>query len=37
MNDVRSAIKFHLETFGDDALDTDSGLIDAFVTEVRVA
>jgi predicted RNase H-like HicB family nuclease len=31
--DVNSAIKFHLETFGPDALDSDSPVLEAFLTE----
>jgi len=35
--DVKSAIRFHLETFGNDALDTESPVIEAFVAETTVA
>jgi len=35
MADVRSAIKFHLETFGKDALESDE-IIETFVAEVDV-
>ncbi|MDO8589627.1 MAG: type II toxin-antitoxin system HicB family antitoxin [Armatimonadota bacterium] len=35
--DVKSAIRFHLETFGEDALDLDSPVIEAFVAETIVA
>jgi hypothetical protein len=31
--DVRSAIAFHLETFGADALEADSPVLEAFVAE----
>jgi len=31
--EVRSAIHFHLETFGDDALETESPVLEAFVAE----
>lgn len=31
--DVKSAIRFHLETFGKDALDDDFPVLEAFVTE----
>lgn len=31
--DVKSAIRFHIETFGEDALDTDSPLLEAFIAE----
>jgi predicted RNase H-like HicB family nuclease len=35
--DVRSAIKFHLETFGSDALESDSPVLEAFIAETEVA
>ena len=35
--DVRSAIKFHIETFGDDAFETDSPVLEAFVAETTLA
>lgn len=35
MADVRSAIKFHLETFGKEALESDE-IIETFVAEVDV-
>ena len=31
--DVRSALRFHLETFGQEVLDPDSAVLEAFVTE----
>jgi predicted RNase H-like HicB family nuclease len=34
--DVKSAIRFHLETFGTDAFDTDSQLLEDFVAEAGV-
>ena len=34
--DVKSAIKFHLETFGDDELAEDSPILEVFVTEAGV-
>ena len=34
--DVTSAIRFHVETFGPDVLDTESPTLDAFVTEAMV-
>lgn len=34
--DVKSAIKFHMETFGDDALHNDSPVIEAFIAEAGV-
>ena len=35
--DVKSAIQFHLETFGPDILDTDAPVLEAFVAEAGVA
>ena len=35
--DVTSAIRFHIDTFGQDALDSDSPVLDAFVVETEVA
>jgi predicted RNase H-like HicB family nuclease len=34
--DVQSAIRFHIETFGQDALEEESSLLEAFITEARV-
>jgi predicted RNase H-like HicB family nuclease len=31
--DVKSAIRFHIDTFGSDVFDTDTPILDAFVTE----
>ncbi len=36
LSDVESAIRFHLETFGEEALDADSAVLEAFVAEARV-
>jgi predicted RNase H-like HicB family nuclease len=33
LNNVKSAIRFHLETFGPDTFETDSPVIEAFVAE----
>ena len=33
MADVRSAILFHMETFGEDVVDLDPPVIEAFVAE----
>jgi predicted RNase H-like HicB family nuclease len=33
---VKSAIKFHIETFGDDAFDTEHPVLEAFVAEAGV-
>ena len=35
--DVTSAIRFHIETFGPEALDLDSPVLDVFVAEPSVA
>jgi predicted RNase H-like HicB family nuclease len=35
--DCRSAIQFHVETFGADVLETDSPVLEAFVAEARIA
>ncbi len=35
--DVKSAILFHVETFGTDSLDPDSPVLEAFVAEATVA
>lgn len=36
MADVRSAIRFHIETFGDDSLELDSPVLEAFVAEAGI-
>jgi predicted RNase H-like HicB family nuclease len=35
--DVKSAIKFHIETFGEEVFETDSPVLEAFIAETRVA
>jgi predicted RNase H-like HicB family nuclease len=35
--DVKSAIRFHIETFGEDALDADSPVLEAFVDETTLS
>ena len=35
--DVKSAIRFHIETFGDEVLSADSPLIEAFVAEATIS
>ena len=35
--DVSSAIRFHIESFGKDAFESDSPLIDAYLTDAQVA
>lgn len=36
LNDVRSAIAFHIETFGESVLETDSSVLEVFVAEAMV-
>ena len=36
LSDVKSAIKFHIETFGDDAINDESTILEAFVAETGV-
>lgn len=36
LNDVRSAIAFHVETFGRDVLDGDPPVLEAFVAEAGI-
>jgi predicted RNase H-like HicB family nuclease len=35
--DVESAIRFHIETFGNEAFETDSPVLEVFVAETKVA
>lgn len=35
--DVKSAIKFHVETFGPDEIDVDPPILEAFIAEAGVA
>ena len=35
--DVKSAIQFHIETFGPEVLETESPVLEAFVAETGVA
>jgi predicted RNase H-like HicB family nuclease len=35
--DVKSAIRFHLDTFGADAIDADSPVLDAYLTDAALA
>lgn len=34
--DVKSAIKFHIETFGDEVLEVDPPILEAFVAEAGI-
>jgi len=36
LNDVRSAISFHIESFGRSVLDSESSVLKAFVAEASV-
>jgi len=36
LNDVRSAIAFHVETFGESVLEAESSVLEAFVVEAMV-
>jgi predicted RNase H-like HicB family nuclease len=36
MTDVRSAIGFHIETFGPEVLEIDPPILEAFVTETAI-
>ena len=36
LNDVRSAILFHIETFGESVLESESSIFEAFVAEASV-
>lgn len=37
LNDVRSAIRFHVDTFGTKAFDSDESVLEAFVAEAEVS
>ena len=37
LSDVKSAIRFHIETFGTEVLNTDEQVLEAFVAESGVA
>ncbi len=36
LTDVKSAIRFHIETFGQDVLQNDDSVLEAFVAEIEV-
>jgi predicted RNase H-like HicB family nuclease len=36
LTNVKSAIRFHIETFGQEVLETESSVLEAFVTEAEV-
>ncbi|HMS10896.1 MAG: type II toxin-antitoxin system HicB family antitoxin [Acidobacteria bacterium] len=35
--DIRSAIRFHIETFGPEAFESDSPILEAFIAETSLA
>jgi predicted RNase H-like HicB family nuclease len=37
LDDVKSALRFYIETFGSDIFDIDSQVLEACIAEVRVA
>ncbi len=37
ISDVKSAIQFHIETFGKDIIELEPPVLEAFIAEVRVA
>jgi len=36
LSDVKSAIRFHIETFGEEVLDIDPPILEAFIAEAGV-
>ena len=36
LEDVKSAIKFHIESFGDEVLDVEPPILEAFVAEAGI-
>ena len=36
ISDVKSAIRFHIETFGEDVLDVDPPILEAFIAETGI-
>jgi predicted RNase H-like HicB family nuclease len=36
LSDVKSAIRFHIETFGEDVLDVEPPILEAFIAETGV-
>lgn len=37
LTDVKSALQFHIETFGSDAIESDFPLSEVFLTEMSIA
>ena len=36
LSDVKSAIRFHIETFGEEVLDVEPPVLDAYIDEARI-
>lgn len=36
LNDIKSAIRFHIESFGPDVLDVDPPVLEAFIAETGI-
>ena len=36
LSDVKSAIQFHIDTFGTDAVDIEPPVLEAFIAEARI-
>jgi len=36
LSDVKSAIRFHIETFGEEVLESEPPVLEAFIAETRV-
>jgi len=36
LSDVKSAIRFHLKTFGKEVLESETSVLEAFVAEARI-
>ena len=36
LNDVKSAIRFHIETFGEEAFDADQPVLEAYIAETGI-
>ena len=37
LSDVKSAIQFHIDTFGTDAVDIDPPVLEAFIAKARIS
>ncbi len=37
VDDLKSALRFHMETFGDDVLDVDPPILEAFIAETGIS